>query len=47
MFEPLTTDYELFRRVAVDEVGGTICWSNGADLSPRRLYAEAKAAVPA
>lgn len=47
MFEPLTADYDLFRQVAVDERGGTICWPNGADLSPRRLYAEAKAVIPA
>ena len=47
MFAPLTDDYDLFRRVTVDPDGGTICWPNGADLSPRMLYAEAKAAVPA
>lgn len=47
MFEPLLADYDEFCKVAVDEVGGTICWPNGADLSPRRLYAEAKAATPA
>lgn len=47
MFEPLTDDYELFRRVAVDPDAATIAWPNGADLSPRMLYAEAKAAVPA
>jgi hypothetical protein len=47
MFEPLTGDYDLFRQVAVDEVGGTICWPDDTDLSPRRLYAEAKAAIPA
>lgn len=47
MFEPLVTDYELFRRVGVDELGGTISWPNGADLSPRTLYAESKAVTPA
>lgn len=47
MFEPLVADYGLFRRVEVDEVGGTICWPNGADLSPRTLYAESKAVTPA
>lgn len=46
MFEPLLADYDEFRKVSVDEVGGTICWPNGADLSPRRLYAEAKAVTP-
>jgi len=47
MFAPLIEDYELFREVSVDPDGGTICWPNGADLSPRMLYAQAKAAVPA
>jgi hypothetical protein len=47
MFEPLLRDYELFRAVAVDEEAGTISWPNGADLSPRTLYAESKPAVPA
>lgn len=47
MFAALTDDYDLFRQVTVDPAGGTICWPNGADLSPRMLYAEAKAAVPA
>ena len=47
MFIPLIEDYELFRQVAVDPDGGTICWPNGADLSPRMLYAESKATVPA
>jgi hypothetical protein len=47
MFDPLTNDYELFRQVMVDPHAGTISWPNGADLSPRMLYAEAKSAVPA
>jgi hypothetical protein len=47
MFDPLTQDYQLFRQVSVDPTGGTICWPNGADLSPRMLYAEVKATVPA
>ena len=47
MFAPLIDDYESFRAVSIDPDGGTICWPNGADLSPRMLYAEAKAAVPA
>lgn len=47
MFEPLVADYGLFRQVAVDREAGTIAWPNGADISPRTLYAESKPAVPA
>jgi Protein of unknown function (DUF2442) len=47
IFEPLRADYALFRRVAVDPESGTIAWPNGADLSPRTLYAESKPVVPA
>lgn len=47
MFEPLKADYELFRRLSVDPEAGTVAWPNGADLSPRTLYAESKPAVPA
>ena len=47
MFEPLLADYTLFRSVRVDPEAGTIVWPNGADLSPRTLYAESKPAVPA
>jgi len=47
MFDPLSADYELFRQVRVDPEAGTIVWPNGADLSPRTLYAESKPAVPA
>lgn len=46
MFEPLVADYELFRSLRVDPEAGTIVWPNGADLSPRTLYAESKPAVP-
>lgn len=46
MFEPLLADYGLFREVHVDPEAGTIVWPNGADLSPRALYAESKSAVP-
>lgn len=45
-FEPLLQDYELFCSVAVDEDAGTITWPNGADISPRTLYREGRAAVP-
>lgn len=47
MFTPLAEDYALFRDVSADPDSGTIRWPSGADLSPRMLYAEAKAAVPA
>ncbi|MBW3578533.1 MAG: DUF2442 domain-containing protein [Actinobacteria bacterium] len=46
MFEPLAEDYERFRQVRVDDAAGTIVWPNGADLSPRMLYAESKAVTP-
>lgn len=46
MFAPLLADYDLFRQVRVDEDAGTIAWPNGADLSPRMLYEQAKVSVP-
>lgn len=39
VFEPLVEDPSLFRRVAVDEVLGTIVWPNETDLDPDVLYA--------
>ncbi len=47
MFEPLLSNYELFRQVKVDPDAGTIVWPNGADISPRTLFAESKPAIPA
>jgi uncharacterized protein DUF2442 len=47
MFEPLLGDYSVFSQVRVDPDAGTIVWPNGADISPRTLYAESKPAVPA
>ena len=46
MYEPLVTDYDLFCRVRVDTASGTIVWPNGADISPRTLYAESKTKSP-
>lgn len=47
MFEPLVSDYDLFRRVTVDPDAGTIVWPNGADISPRTLFVESRPTVPA
>ena len=47
MFEPLLADYELFLRVTVDPDACTIVWPNGADISPRTLFAESRPTVPA
>jgi hypothetical protein len=46
MFEPIMADYEVFRMMSVDPDAGTIVWPNGADISPRTLYAESKPKVP-
>ena len=37
VFEPLR-EREMFDRVAVDELGDTIVWPNGADLDPDVIY---------
>ncbi|HEX9888781.1 MAG TPA: DUF2442 domain-containing protein [Nitriliruptorales bacterium] len=47
MYRPLREDYGLFCAVSVDPGAGTIVWPNGADISPRTLYAESKPKVPA
>lgn len=47
MFEPLLADYGFFRQVTVDRDVGTIVWPNGADISPRTLFAESRPTVPA
>lgn len=36
-FKPLT-DIKKFKNVDIDEFNYTICWSNGAELSPDTLY---------
>ncbi len=46
MFAPLVAEYSVFRQVQVDPDARTIVWPNGADISPRTLYAESKPAVP-
>jgi hypothetical protein len=46
-FEELLDDYELFHQVKVDPDIATIAWPNGADLSPRTLYAMSQPSVPA
>jgi hypothetical protein len=38
IFEPLKSNPDLFRAVAVDEQLGTIVWPNGADIDPDVLY---------
>ena len=47
MYRELRDDYDLFCQVDVDPEAGTISWPNGADISPRTLYAESKPKVPA
>jgi hypothetical protein len=46
VYQPLLTDYDLFRRVFVDPDAGTIAWPNGAGWPPDELYSNSKAAVP-
>jgi hypothetical protein len=46
-FGELLDDYELFRQVNVDRDMATITWPNGADLSPRTLYATSQPSIPA
>ncbi len=47
MFQPLVAGYELFRQLRVDPDAGTIVWPNGADISPRTLFAESRPTIPA
>lgn len=42
IFEPVRDDPELFRDVRIE--GGTIAWSNGADIDPDVLYYDLKPA---
>lgn len=45
-FEPLKADYDLFCQLRADPEAGTVVWPNGADISPRTLYARSRPAVP-
>ena len=47
VFQALAEDYALLRAMHVDPEAGTVVWPNGADISPRTLYAESKRVVPA
>ncbi len=46
-FNELLDDYDVFRQVGADPDTATIVWPNGADLSPRTLYARSQPRVPA
>ena len=39
IFKPIL-DKKKFRQLKVDAELGTICWPNGADIAPDRLYSE-------
>lgn len=42
IFEPIRTNLEMFRDVHIE--GGTIAWTNGADIDPDVLYYDLKPA---
>lgn len=46
VFEPIASDYDLFRQVRADHDLGTIAWPTGADLAPEVLHVEAVADCP-
>jgi len=35
-------DKEIFNHVAIDEVAGTVSWSNGIDICPDVIYSQTK-----
>jgi hypothetical protein len=46
VFRPLL-DPTYFRKVAVDPIGATVVWPNGADIAPETLYELPEERVPA
>jgi hypothetical protein len=46
VFEPLATDYALFRQVTVDPEARTLVWPNGADMAPEVLHLDAAKDCP-
>jgi hypothetical protein len=45
VFEPLH-DPAYFRKAAVDPIGATVVWPNGADIAPETLYELPEEAAP-
>jgi hypothetical protein len=44
VFDPVRSDREFFKSVAVDPVLGTVVWPNGADIDPDVLLLNRKPA---
>jgi hypothetical protein len=45
VFEPLR-DETLFRRVAIDDESGAVCWPDGPDLAPDAMYSRLSGTPP-